>query len=58
MLNDLEAAGAITEFSAKLPRAESIESVRLTESLAAKTYWGAWADVPVRWPRKDDRRIP
>ena len=25
---------------------------------AAKTYWGAWADVPVRWPVKDERRIP
>ena len=57
MLNDLQSAEAIAKFSAELPSAESIESVRLIESQAAKTYWGAWADVPVRWPRKDERRV-
>jgi hypothetical protein len=58
MLNDPEAAGAIGNFKAELSTAESISSVRLIESQAAKTYWGAWADVPVRWPKKDERRIP
>jgi CRISPR-associated endonuclease Cas1 len=58
MLNDLEAAVVIAKFSAELTSAERIDSARLIESQAAKTYWGAWADVPVRWPRKDELRIP
>ena len=37
---------------------ESIEVVRLIEAQAAKLYWQAWSDVPVRWPRKDELRVP
>jgi CRISPR-associated endonuclease Cas1 len=58
MLKDPEAAEAIGNLEAELSTAENISSVRLIESQAAKIYWGAWTDVPVRWPRKDDRRIP
>jgi CRISPR-associated protein Cas1 len=58
MLSDFDAANAINKFSAELPSAESIESVRLIESQAGRTYWGSWADVPVRWPKKDEHRIP
>jgi hypothetical protein len=58
MLNDLQAAETIAKFGSELPSAENINAVRLIESQAAKTYWGSWADVPVRWPSKDERRIP
>jgi CRISPR-associated endonuclease Cas1 len=58
MLHNFYASIAIDIFRAKLPSAESISSVRLIESQAAHCYWGAWANVPIRWPRKDERRIP
>ena len=57
MLQNAAAAEAIDKFRDELPDAESIESVRLLESRAAKIYWGAWADVPVRWPRKDQHGV-
>ena len=38
--------------------AESIDRVRLIEAQAAKLYWQAWSDVPICWPRKDERRVP
>jgi hypothetical protein len=58
MLNNLRASETIAKFSTELPSAENINSVRLIESQAAKTYWGSWADLPVSWPAKDERRIP
>jgi len=58
MLHDPATADAIAEFRAELPSAESIESVRLIESQAARAYWQAWSGVPIRWPRKDERRVP
>ncbi|HXY11262.1 MAG TPA: CRISPR-associated endonuclease Cas1 [Terriglobales bacterium] len=58
MLHDAAAAGAIERFRQELPSAESIESVRLIEAQAAKLYWHVWCDLPVRWPRQDERRIP
>src|SRR6266852_8310178 len=58
MLHDSATSTAIDMLRGELPSAESIESVRLIEAQAAKTYWRAWSDVPIRWPRKDERRIP
>jgi CRISPR-associated endonuclease Cas1 len=58
MLHNVVAAGGIVRFKADLPTAQSIEAVRIIEAQAAKLYWQAWSDVPVRWPRKDDRRVP
>ncbi len=58
MLHDSGAGDAIARFRAELPSTENIESVRLIEAQAAKLYWQAWSDVPVRWPRKDERRVP
>jgi CRISPR-associated endonuclease Cas1 len=57
MLQNTAVADAIEKFRDELTDAESIESVRLLESRAAKIYWGAWADVPVRWPRKDQHGV-
>jgi hypothetical protein len=32
--------------------------VRLIESQAARLYWRSWSDLPIHWPRKDERRVP
>jgi CRISPR-associated protein Cas1 len=58
MLHDSAAADAIARYRYELSSAESIESVRLIESQAARAYWQAWSDVPIRWPRKDECRVP
>ncbi len=58
MLHDPATADAIARFRAELPSAESLDRVRLIEAQAAKLYWQAWADLPIHWPRKDERRVP
>jgi CRISPR-associated endonuclease Cas1 len=58
MLRDFAAADAVARFRDELFSAESIESVRLIESQAARCYWQSWGDVPIRWPRADERRVP
>jgi CRISPR-associated endonuclease Cas1 len=58
MLQDSATADAIDRFRTELPSTQNIESVRLSEAQAAKLYWHAWSDVPIRWPRKDEKRVP
>jgi CRISPR-associated endonuclease Cas1 len=58
MLHDSSTADAIARFRTELPTTESIESIRLIEAQAAKLYWQAWSDLPIRWPRKDECRVP
>lgn len=35
-----------------------ITTLRVIESQAAKLYWGAWCNVPIRFARRDDKSIP
>jgi CRISPR-associated endonuclease Cas1 len=58
MLRDSTAADAIARFRLVLPSAENIDRVRLIEAQAAKAYWQAWTNLPIHWPRKDERRVP
>jgi len=58
MLHDSAAADAIARFRNVVPSAENIDRVRLIEAQAAKAYWQAWANLPIHWPRKDERRVP
>jgi len=58
MLHDPATADAIAQYGTELPTTESIESVRLIESQAARAYWQAWSDLPICWPRKDESRVP
>src|SRR5437870_9281778 len=58
MLRDSTAADAILRFRTELPTAQSIKSVRIIEAQASKIYFSSWADVPIRWVRKDERRVP
>jgi hypothetical protein len=58
ILRDSATADAIDRQRGQLPTAESIESVRLIEALAAKLYWQSWSDLPIRWPKKEERSVP
>lgn len=58
MLHDPATADAIARFRGELVSAESIEVTRLIEAQAARSYWQSWSNLPIRWPRKDERRIP
>jgi CRISPR-associated endonuclease Cas1 len=58
MLDDAETGDAIAGFRTELPTAETIDRVRLIEALAAKRYWQAWSNLAIRWPRKDEHRVP
>ncbi len=55
MLHDPATADAIARFRSTLPSAESVERVTLIEAQAAKLYWHSWADLPILWPRKDEK---
>src|SRR5271166_4879539 len=58
MLHDSATADAIARFRTTLPSAESVERVTLIEAQAAKWYWHSWADLPILWPRKDEKLVP
>jgi CRISPR-associated endonuclease Cas1 len=58
MLGNSVAADAILRFKAELAETNDIDAVRLLEAKAAKLYWSQWADVPIRWVRKDEVRVP
>ena len=58
MLHDGATADAIARFRTTLPAAESIERLTLIEAAAAKLHWHSWADLPILWPRKDQKLVP
>lgn len=51
-------ADLIAQFRERLPAAESVEAIRTLEAHAAGVYWSAWRDVPVLFPKADQRRVP
>jgi CRISPR-associated endonuclease Cas1 len=57
MLGNSVAADVILRSKAELAETNSIDAVRLKEAQAAKMYWSQWADVPIRWPLKDEHRV-
>jgi CRISPR-associated protein Cas1 len=57
MLGNPVAADAILRFKTELAETHDIDAIRLVEAMAAKMYWSQWADVPVRWPLKDEPRV-
>jgi CRISPR-associated endonuclease Cas1 len=58
MLHDSARAESIDRFRTELPTADTSERVRLIEARGAQLYWQGWSNVPIRWPRKDERRVP
>ena len=57
-LLDSKTADAVARFRAELPSAESITTIRLIESQAARVYWSAWSTVAINFPKKDLERVP
>jgi CRISPR-associated endonuclease Cas1 len=57
-LLDTTTADTIARFRAEVPTAESITTIRLIESQAARAYWSAWSTLPVNFPKKDLHRVP
>jgi CRISPR-associated endonuclease Cas1 len=57
-LLDTSTADTIARFIAELPRAESINAIRLIESQAARAYWYAWGTLPINFPKNQLPRLP
>jgi CRISPR-associated endonuclease Cas1 len=57
-LLDTATADTIARFKAELPQADSIPTIRLIESQAARAYWSAWSALPVNFPKSDVPRVP
>jgi CRISPR-associated endonuclease Cas1 len=56
--NDPVAAQEIAGFREKLPDVDTAGALRNLEAQAAVSYFAAWRDIPVRWPKADLPRIP
>jgi CRISPR/Cas system-associated endonuclease Cas1 len=57
-LHDPTTAEAIAILRERLPAADSVEVIRTLEAHAAVSYFGAWRNVPVLWPKADLRKVP
>lgn len=57
-LLDSTTADRIARFSAELPSADGITTIRLIESQAARVYWSAWSALPINFPKNDLKRVP
>ena len=53
-----DCADSIARYREELANANSSERIRQVESQAAGAYWSAWRTLPIRFPRKDESRIP
>jgi CRISPR-associated protein Cas1 len=56
-LLDTSTADTIARFKAELPTADSINSIRLIESQAARAYWSAWSTLPINFPKNQLPRV-
>jgi CRISPR-associated endonuclease Cas1 len=57
-LLDSTTADAIAQFRAEVPTGDSITTIRLIESQAARAYWSAWSTLPINFPKNDLPRVP
>lgn len=57
MLGNSAAADTIFRFKVELAETHDLDGLRLREARAAKIYWSQFADVPIRWPLKDEHRV-
>lgn len=53
-----ETAETILRHRAELAEADTPEKIRLVESRAASAYWAAWRNLSIKFPTKDEARIP
>ena len=57
-LREPAASELIARLRERLADAESLDTIRYLEAQAAATYWNAWSEVPVLFPRQDAKRVP
>ena len=57
-LLDSTTAEVIAKFRAEVPTGDSITTIRLIESQAARAYWSAWSTLPINFPKNQLRRVP
>jgi len=57
-LLDSATADAIAQFRSEVPTSDSITTIRLIESQAARAYWSAWSTLPINFPKNQLRRVP
>jgi CRISPR-associated endonuclease Cas1 len=57
-LLDSTTADAIAQFKAEVPIGDSISTIRLIESQAARVYWSAWSTLPINFSKNQLRRVP
>jgi CRISPR-associated endonuclease Cas1 len=57
-LLDSRTADVIAQFRAEVPHGDSITTIRLIESQAARAYWSAWSPLPINFPKNQLRRVP
>ena len=57
-LLDTSTADTIARFRADLPSADSISTIRLIESQAARAYWSSWSTLPINFPKNQLPRVP
>ena len=57
-LRDLVTADAIVRFRSALPNTTRLGEIRMLESKAAATYWSAWRNLPISFPKNDLIRVP
>lgn len=57
-LLDSTTADLIAKFRAEVPTGDSITTIRLIESQAARAYWSAWSTLPIDFPKNQLRRVP
>jgi CRISPR-associated endonuclease Cas1 len=53
-----EGADTISDYRMQLTTADTMERIRLIESLAAGCYWSMWRNLSINFPRKDQSRVP
>jgi len=51
-------ADAIARYRAELATAETLDRILSLEASAAAAYWSAWSSLFIRFPRKDESRVP
>jgi CRISPR-associated endonuclease Cas1 len=57
-LANAAAADIIAKLEESLSSAESLDIVARLEAHAASTYWSAWSELPINFPRQDVTRVP
>lgn len=55
---DAEPIRIIHQAVEDLAQAGQPEPLRVIEAAAAAAYWGAWAEMPVRFARRDEPKVP